>query len=191
MPQPDTERQIALPKTGGSGPRQGEPEYAPQAVQAIRTATLVNLTLSQMADQKASMLIGAALVVFTIALGQLPEAGQVPPALLVLATFSFLTALLSVAVVMPSVGVPRAAPDTENLMFFGAFTQLDEAEFTERVLNRLHTDDAMFRMMLRDIHQNGLVLRRKKYRLLAIAYRTMLAGMVLSAAVLVIGRIIT
>jgi hypothetical protein len=34
--------------------------------------------------------------------------------------------------------------------------------------------------MARDIYQNGTVLRRKKYRYLALAYRTFLIGMVLT-----------
>ena len=157
-----------------------QPEYAPHAVQAVRTATLVNLGLSQMADHKASMLIGAALVIFTLIVGQASTSGHLPPALLVLGASAFVTALLSVAVVMPSVVPPRHDEDHANLMFFGAFTRLDEAEFTERMLTRLRSDDAMFRMMLCDIYQNGQVLQRKKYRLLGMAYRTMLAGMSLA-----------
>jgi len=36
----------------------------------VRTALQANLTLSQMADQKASILMGATFVVFTLAVGQ-------------------------------------------------------------------------------------------------------------------------
>lgn len=158
-------------------PDHREPEYAPQAVQAVRTATLVNLTLSQMADQKANMLLGATLVVMTLICGKFVS-GPLPLPLVVMGAFAFVTALLAITVVMPSVAAPECNADRLNLMFFAAFTQLDEDEFAERMLVQLRSDEAMFRMMLRDIHQNGQVLRRKKYRLLGLAYRSMLTGLV-------------
>jgi hypothetical protein len=62
------------------------------------------------------------------------------------------------------------------------FTQVGEDEFAEHVLDAITTDEAMFRVMLRDIYQNGQVLQRKKYRFLGIAYRMFLAGLTLTLA---------
>jgi hypothetical protein len=158
--------------------------FAPQAVQMIRTVTHNNLMLSQMADQKASILMGATFVVFTIAVGQAAN-GSYPLPLMVLALFSFLSALCAVAVVMPSVrGRPgagaAAAPERANMLFFGVFTGLGEDEFADHVLDRIGTEEAMFRLMLRDIYQNGQVLQRRKYRYLGYAYRIFLAGITLT-----------
>jgi hypothetical protein len=158
--------------------------FAPQAVQMIRTVTHNNLMLSQMADQKASILMGATFVVFTIAVGQAAN-GSYPLPLMVLALFSFLSALCAVAVVMPSVrGRPGAgaapAPERANMLFFGVFTGLGEDEFADHVLDRIGTEEAMFRLMLRDIYQNGQVLQRRKYRYLGYAYRIFLAGITLT-----------
>ncbi|HYJ53847.1 MAG TPA: Pycsar system effector family protein [Allosphingosinicella sp.] len=48
----------------------------------------------------------------------------------------------------------------------------------------------MYRTMARDIYQNGLVLRRKKYRMLAYAYEVFLLGLVASCAAYVIQHLI-
>jgi hypothetical protein len=153
--------------------------FPPQAVQMVRTVQQINLTLSQMADQKASILMGATFVVFTITVGQASR-GSYPLPLMILACFSFLSAVFAVAVVMPSVGRGPIPGGGANMLFFGVFTQVNEDEFAEHVLDEITTDETMFRIMLRDIYQNGQVLQRKKYRFLGIAYRIFLAGLTLT-----------
>lgn len=155
------------------------PTYSAQAIHLVRTATQANLTLSQMADQKASILMGATFVVFTISVGQAGR-GDFPLALMVLAVSAFASACCAVMAVLPAIRPPRRAPGQENLLFFGVFAQLDEEEFVERALAELRGDEQVFRAMLRDIHQNGQVLQRKKYRFLGHAYRIFLAGLTLT-----------
>lgn len=157
---------------GGAAPA----PYVTDAVHLVRTVTQAHLQLSQMADQKASILMGATFVVFTIAVGQASR-GQFPVALSVLACFAFISAFCAVAAIMPTIKPPRVDPGSENILFFGAFTQLSEEEFTARVLDRLHNQEDVFRTMLRDIYQNGQVLQRKKYRYLGLAYRVFLIGL--------------
>jgi hypothetical protein len=159
-----------------------EPQkYSLQAVHLVRTATQTNLTLSQMADQKASILMGATFVVFTIAVGQ-ARSGSVPLTLLVLAGFAFLSAMCAVAAILPSIGTKPSSGTRPNLLFFGTFTQLSEDEFADSVLAELTDDERIYRAMLRDIHQNGMVLQNKKYRLLRLAYLVFLAGLICSFA---------
>jgi hypothetical protein len=129
--------------------------------------------------------MGATFVVFTISVGQASK-GDFPFALMVLAISAFLSALCAIAAVLPSIRPPRAqgsgapAGDRENILFFGVFTQMSEDEYADRVLDGLRSDEAMFRMMLRDIYQNGMVLQKKKYRFLGYAYRIFLAGLTLT-----------
>jgi hypothetical protein len=170
---PPAETPAALPAE--AGPR----VFAVQAVQMVRTVTQINLSLSQMADQKASILMGATFVVFTITVGQATR-GNYPLPLMVLACFSFLSAFFAVAVVMPSVRAQPMPGSRPNYLFFGVFTQVGEDEFTDHVLDHIGTEEEMFRIMLRDIYQNGQVLQRKKYRYLGIAYRIFLAGLTLT-----------
>ncbi|MFN3469570.1 MAG: Pycsar system effector family protein [Novosphingobium sp.] len=173
------------------GPQQGDAAPAPpsgasysnQAIHLVRTVQQINLSLSQMADSKASILMGATFVVFTIAVGQ-ARSGHLPWSLGVLAVFAFVSAMCAVFTVLPSVSKPGAArlnDGKSNKLFFGFFTHMDEEEWTESVLADLRTDDAIFRAMLHDIYQNGQVLQRKKYRFLSYAYRSFMFGLCLTA----------
>src|SRR3546814_5396469 len=64
---------------------------------ALPICQQLTMQLSQMADQKASILMGATFVVFTLAVGQARTgAGALAMSLTILATFSFLLALLAV-----------------------------------------------------------------------------------------------
>ena len=164
-----------------------KPVYSADAVHLVRTAQTINLSLSQMADQKASILMGATFVVFTISVGQASRQG-VGIAILVLAFFSFVSAMLAVFAILPSV-TPKPGPaSNRNLLFFGNFTAMDENEFIETVLKELRAPEDVYRLMLRDIYQNGQVLQRKKYRFLGYAYRTFLAGLVLTVITLAVER---
>ncbi len=163
----------------------GSDGYSIQAIHLVRTATQANLTLSQMADQKASILMGATFVVFTISVGQASRE-NFPVALIVLAFFACISALLAVSAIIPRVSAPVIEGEPLNLLFFGSFTKLPEDEFATRVLHELKSDEQVFRMMLRDLYQNGQVLERKKYRLLRLAYIAFLAGLALTLLALII-----
>ena len=155
--------------------------FPPNAVHLVRTAQQINVALSQMADQKASILMGATFVVFTITVGQASR-GDISPALFVLGTSALISAMLAVYAVLPSVG-GRKAGSNLNLLFFGSFSQLTETEFVDQVLDRLSDDETVYRTMLRDIYQNGQVLQHKKYRYLVYAYRAFIVGLLLTVAV--------
>ncbi|ABQ70243.1 Pycsar system effector family protein [Rhizorhabdus wittichii] len=159
-----------------NGPR----VYSPDFIHLLRTTQQIQYQLSQMADQKANLLMGTTFVIFTVTIGQ-AKAGTGPAvALLILGAAAFLAALLAVMAVLPST---KAAPRPEgpaNLLFFGSFSQLTEEEFVAMMLKTVQTHEAVFEAFAHDIYQNGRVLARKKYRLLGYAYRVMVTGLVLS-----------
>ena len=155
------------------------PEYPVNAVHLLRTVQLAQLQLSAMADQKASILMGAAFVIFTITVGK-AQGAAAPVPLLILGAAAFLSAIFTIFAVLPATRQPKPSPNS-NLLFFGVFTQLPEAVFIDEVTQRLRTDDEIYRTMARDIHQAGLVLQRKKYRFLRLAYAALLAGLIGSA----------
>ena len=158
--------------------REGEaPDYPPNAVHLVRTTQLAQLQLSAMADHKASILMGATFVIFTITLGQ-ARGAAVPLPLLILGGSAFFSAIFAVAAVLPATRTNRDSP--LNLLFFGSFTQLGEEEYLEKLTERLRSEDSIYRTMGRDIYQNGLVLARKKYRFLGYAYRIFLVGLTAS-----------
>ena len=157
--------------------------YSNHAIHLVRTTQQINLMLSQMADQKASILMGATFLVFTIAVGQ-ARGGSLPISLAVLALFAFISAMCAVFAVLPSVSTPQSAKlhdGVPNKLFFGYFTHMDESEWADSILAELRADETVFRTMLHDVYQNGQVLQRKKYKYLAYAYKSFMFGMCLTA----------
>jgi hypothetical protein len=168
-------------------PYEAKPKrYAPDAIHLIRTTQQIQVQLSAMADAKASILMGATFVVFTITLNQTSK-GYVAPEMLVLAAFALASAALAVMAVLPAVKPKAGAP--LNLLFFGSFTQLDQEEYIDRLIEHMQEEEDVYRTMARDIYQNGTVLRRKKYRFLALSYRTFLTGMLLTVVTFAIDRL--
>lgn len=150
--------------------------YSNHAIHLVRTLQQMELSLSQMADQKASILMGATFLVFTISVGQAKN-GTLPFALAVLALFAFGSAMCAVFAVLPKISNPKHGVGGTNKLFFGYFTLMDEQEWTDRVLDDLRGDETVFRAMLHDIYQNGQVLQRKKFKYLGLAYRVFITGM--------------
>lgn len=154
--------------------REDRPGYPPEAIQMIRTAQQSQMQMSAMADQKASILMGATFVVFTLTINQAVR-GQVQASMLVLGGFALVSAILAILAVLPAVTPKRGTP--LNLFFFGSFTQLSEEEYIDQITARMARPDDIMQTMARDIYQNGAVLRRKKYHFLALAYRAFLVGL--------------
>ena len=163
------------------GPKARTKKFSPQAIHLVRTANQANLALSQMADQKASLLMGAAIVVFTLSIGRADQNEATLP-MVVLGISAFISACLAIASVIPSIGSAPVKDDKANVLFFGVFSEMKEEQFADAVIESLSDEEEMFRLMLRDIYQNGQVLRHKKYKLLGWSYRVFLIGLVGSLA---------
>ena len=158
--------------------------FPPNSIHAVRTAQQIHVALSQMADQKANMLLAATFLVFTIALGQASDSAE-PLPLLILGVGAFFSAVLSILAVMPATRFRTGG--RLNVLFFGSFEQLSEEEFLERVMKELKSEEGFLTIMARDLYQNGVVLARKKYRLLGYAYRTFLVGLCASFLAFILG----
>lgn len=169
---------MVQPAEGASAP----PPLSPQAVHLVRTAQVNNLSLSQMADQKAQILMGASFVVFSLVITQ-ADAGGVSWAMLCLALTSLAASILAVIAILPRPGPDSIDPAHFNPLFFGHFALMDKAQWTEAMLAEFRSDETLYRMMLRDLYQNGLVLRRRKFRFLGWAYRIFLGGLVLTLVI--------
>ncbi len=109
--------------------------------------------------------------------------------LTVLASFSFLPALLAVFAVLPSIGGGKP-PANPNLLFFGTFSHMSETEFADQMVAMLRDEESMYRFMSRDIHQNGLALQHKKYRFLGYAHRLFVIYLCLTFALFALETII-
>jgi hypothetical protein len=172
---------VALAETFAPAERVAPPPYGPDTVQLLRNTQQIQYQLSQMADQKASMLLAITFVIFSLSLGQARGATLPQPPVLILGAAAFLAATMAVLAVLPSVKTPGSAAGTPNILFFGAFSHMSEEEYIATLLSGLSDNHAVFQTFARDIYQNGRVLSGKKYRLLGWAYRTLLLGLFASA----------
>ena len=159
-------------------------------VHLLRTMQQHHVSLSQMADQKANILIGATTVVFALVVREGHESGMSIP-LLILAVMSFTAAALCVLAVIPSTGgKSRRPPANPNYLFFGAFADLSEAEFEVEMYKILGDNGSIHRAMIRDVHQLGSVLKHKKYKFLAYGYRVFIAGLALTLAAFLVQTLV-
>lgn len=172
----------------GTASRDG---FGPDAAHLLRTTQAIQYQLSQMADQKANMVLAITFVIFSLTLGQAKGGAAPPLPLLVMGVAAFIAATLAVMAVLPSVRAsPPKSDGSTNILFFGSFSQLSQAEFTEQLLDSLGDNRAVFETWAHDIYQNGHVLAVKKYRLLGYAYRVLLIGLFASATAFLVPIVI-
>lgn len=153
-------------------------EFPKEVHNMLVNAQAAHVQFSAMADSKASILMGATFVVFSLTLGQM-EKNEVSLPLLLLGAFSFAATVLSVLAILPSIGGFKAG--APNLLFFGVFSRMKEQEFVDTLVSEMRSEEKVYRMMARDLYQNGVVTQRHKFRYLNYAYRTFLIGLIATA----------
>jgi hypothetical protein len=159
--------------TEGAPPPLPDASHA-NAIHLLRTMQQHHVTLSAMADQKASIIIGVNSVVFALVVKE----AATNPALLVLAASSGLAAVLCMLAVLPKLGGRNGPAAPPNLLFFGGFTQMSEADWIGW-LDRTNADDHAIQVaMARDVYQLGQVLAQKKYKYLGWGYRVIIGGLI-------------
>lgn len=153
------------------------------AIHLIRTMQQHHVTLSAMADQKASIIIGVNSVIFALVVKEAAHNA----ALLVLAATSGLAAVLCMLAVLPALGSAGKGPQPPpNLLFFGGFTRMSEADWIDWLEHTNSDDHAIQRAMAHDVYQLGQVLANKKYKYLGWGYRVFIVGLIATFAVFLI-----
>jgi len=152
------------------------------------------VALSGQADLKASILITACSVVLTVGVSQ-ARGSRFVWAFGVLAVFSLVALLGAILCVLPSFSWPRRAtpmpPTAPNLLFFGDFAGIDEADFVARLGALSRTDESLYDAQARDIHRQGTYLIRHKFRFLRFGYVAFLLGFVAATFVLVVELVVS
>lgn len=151
-------------------------EFPKEVHNLLVTAQTTHVSLSAMADSKASTLMASTFVVFALTVGEI-TAHKVTVPLLLLAGFSALATILCVLAIKPSLPkpTPTIAPGT-NPLFFGFFAGVPEQEFVDHLIDTMRSEESTYRAMARDLHQNGKVLYARKYLYLSYAYSVFLVG---------------
>lgn len=149
---------------------------------ALRTVQQTQSAMSAMADTKASIMITVCSIVLTIGISRFDVPSLRWP--LAILTGSILAALLcAVLAVLPTLVAPRAKDGTLdvdapwfNLLFFGHFTELPRDTFADMLADLARDDARIYDMLARDIYGQGIVLARRKFRLLRWSYLMFFAG---------------
>ncbi len=151
-------------------------------------ANTTNITLSGMADTKASILMGASFVVFSISIGDIAE-GRASLPILVLTTFSFVATVFGVLTVrpnrMPVSKVPIPA-DKINILYFGSYTNANRDEYVEEMIKVLSSEEETYRRLTADLYDHGKVLRDDKFSWLYWSFTMFLVGMLVTAIAVVL-----
>ena len=163
----------------------GDPDYVfPKEVHNLLVAAnATNITLSGMADTKASILMGASFVVFSMSIGDIAD-GKVSLPLLVLTLFSFVATVLGVLTVRPNrmkvskTPIPR---EKINILFFGSYTNARREDYVDEMIEVLSSEEETYRRMTQDLYDHGKLLRDDKFSWLYWSFTLFLVGMVVTA----------
>jgi hypothetical protein len=171
-------------------PGPGDPDYEfPKEVHnLLMAANSTNMTLSEMADSKASILLGASFVVFSLSIGNI-AAGKADFPLLVLTSFSFVATIFGVLTVRPNRMRKAKAPVSGkkvNILFFGSYIDCPREEYVDEVMRVLSSEEETYRRLARDLWDHGHILRDDKYRWLYWSFTFFLYGMIVTAFALIV-----
>ena len=142
-----------------------------------------NLAMSEMADNKASILMGASFVVFSLSIGDIAD-GKASVPLLVLTIFSFIATVFGVLTIRPNrmraskVPIPQ---EKINVLFFGSYANARREEYIAEMVKVLSSEEETYRRLAADLYDHGKVLRDDKYSWLYWSFTLFLLGMVLTA----------
>ena len=159
----------------------------------LRLASSNHLKLSEMADQKARILIMVNSIIISVTLGTLvrklsEEPFLTIPAILFLAV-AVSCVVISILATRPTItGGKFTQQDiddkTVNLMFFGNFYRSSFEEY-KAAMNTLMLDtDYLYDSLIKDIYYLGVVLG-KKYKLIRLAYNVFMFGIVITVVAFV------
>ena len=160
----------------------GHPDYEfPKEVHNLLVAAYEgNWALSEMADNKASILMGASFVVFSLSISDVAS-GKASFPLLVLTMFSFAATVLGVLTVRPNrLQKFKLDPNNVNIMFFGSYANISREEYINQVIKILSSEEETYRRLAKDIYDHGCSLRADKYRWLYWSYTLFLVGLVVT-----------
>jgi predicted metal-dependent HD superfamily phosphohydrolase len=179
-----------------------------RGIDTLYRVTLRNhINLSSIADGKANMIIS----INTLVLSILITAGTAGLSIeslslannldLVIPIFLLMLSSLTAIVFAVLSAIPKVSgaplefesggvdPRKVNLLFFGNFLRLDKEDYVAHLRELKKDQELLYDDLARDLYNLGVVLQ-KKYRLLTVAYRVFIGGLVVSVMAFLIMTIL-
>lgn len=161
----------------------------------FRTSLEGHLKLSEMADQKANLMISINTILVSITLSPFVqgvegrEAFLLPSVLLV--GVCLVTIVAALLATKPNLRAKPGPDRNLDLLFFNDYTNLSRAEYRRDLNALLKDDEALYNSLIDNLYAQGRVLTRK-YRLLKFAYGFFMVGfsavVVLALVLLLVNR---
>lgn len=175
--------ELALKKNKAKLPERG--------IETMFRVTLRNhITLSDIADTKANILLSVNAIIVSLALSNLlpkldnPSNGYLIVPTIIFVLFTITSMVLSVLATRPNVTSGKfTKKDVENkkvnLLFFGNFHKMSLEDFEWAMGEMMQDRDYLYSSMKKDLYFLGLVLNRK-YALLRTTYTVFIIGIIIS-----------
>ena len=166
-------------------------ESPDRGIQTLFRVTLKNhLTLSDIADTKANILLSVNAIVISVALSNLipkldnPSNTYLIYPTVIFITFSVISMILAVLATRPNVTSGKfTKTDVEqkkvNLLFFGNFHKMSLNDYEWAIQELVKDKDYIYSSLTKDLYFLGLVLNRK-YKILRLTYTIFIVGIVIS-----------
>lgn len=166
-------------------------ESPDRGIQTLYRVTLKNhLTLSDIADTKANILLSVNAIIISVALSNLipkldnPSNTYLIYPTLIFITFSVISMVLAVLATRPNVTSGKfTKEDVEkkkvNLLFFGNFHKMSLSEYEWAIQELVKDNKFIYSSLTKDLYFLGLVLNRK-YKILRLTYTIFIIGIVVS-----------
>jgi predicted metal-dependent HD superfamily phosphohydrolase len=174
----NTEKELSLARLG----RGVETMY--------RTTYQTNNNLSQMADNKANMMLSINTIVISIVVSSLLPRLDTAPKLIIPTALLLLTCLISIifATLSTRPKITEGKVDrvmienrTANLLFFGNFHKMALPDYQWGINEMIKDPEFLYNTMTRDLYFLGIVLA-KKYNYLSYCYNIFMWGLIISLA---------
>lgn len=168
-----------------SKPKKDRKQKTSRGVETLFRTTLTNhLKLSEMADQKANLMISINAIIVSITVssyfGKYEGAANLlfpTVGLLLVCLITIIVALTATNPVVKAKPMADSDPDepTVDLLFFGDYTKLRPDDYRRSVRKLLVNDELIYNSLIDNVYAQGRVLARK-YRLLRFTYQFFMVG---------------
>ncbi|MEE9362608.1 MAG: Pycsar system effector family protein [Cellulophaga sp.] len=162
-----------------------------RGIQTLFRVTLKNhITLSNIADTKANILLSVNAIIISMALSNLipkldnPSNEYLIYPTLIFIVFSVISMVLSILATRPNVTQGEFSKEDikerkVNLLFFGNFHKMKLEEYEAAIQELINDKEYMYSSLTKDLYFLGLVLS-KKYKILRWTYTIFMFGMIIS-----------
>jgi predicted metal-dependent HD superfamily phosphohydrolase len=158
----------------------------------FRVALKNHMTLSNIADTKANILLSVNAIIISLALSNLlpkldnPSNSYLIAPTVIFIIFTVASIILSILATRPNVTQGKftkedVANKKVNLLFFGNFHQMKLNDFEWGITEMMQDRDYLYGSLTKDLYFLGLVLNRK-YKILRLTYTVFMIGILVSVA---------